>query len=165
MNRNETEAEKNGKENLPLVVEEFDFPPMIQDFSKFDLSGDEVLSLLSMFDLYGVWRINLEQARVYWSEDMFKLHGLPYTKEGLDLQNVLEAYHPEDVKIIAQLFDEAITSKSGFRYVLRMRQADGSYKLVKCKGRHRINKKGKPELVGLCSEFQLPIRSIAIPKK
>jgi hypothetical protein len=150
--------------HYPLIVEETENTRPVQDYSDFDLSGEDVLKLLSMYDPYGVWRMDLTSGKVYWSKDVYEIHGLPYTKGEVDLTKAIKAYHPEDAKMVAQLLDEAIASKSSFRFVLRLSQPDGTYKMVKSSAKYRVSTDGKAEIIGLFSQFQLPVRSIASAK-
>jgi hypothetical protein len=84
------------------------------------MSGNDILSLLSMYDPYGAWRLDLASGEVEWSKDVYEIHGLPFTEGFVDLASAIAAYHPDDAKMVAQLIDEAIVSKSGYRFVLRI---------------------------------------------
>lgn len=145
----------------PLTVNDDRPPRPQQEISDFRLSPQEMIDLLSMYDPYGVWRMDLESGSVHWSRDVFEIHGLEYSDGPVDLNAALAAYHPDDAKIVAQLLDETIEKKSGFRFVLRLKQSNGRYKMVKSTCRYRQNQDGSEELYGLFSEFQLPIRNIA----
>ena len=148
-------------ENSPLIVQTIETEPPTQDISAFGMDGDDLLSILSMFDPYGVWKIDLDSGQMYWSRDVFKIHGIEYHEGPVDLQASIKRYHPEDQKTIGALLSEAIEREVGFRYVLRLNTKDSSYKLVKAICKHRTNGQGTKQLVGVLSEFALPMRSIA----
>jgi hypothetical protein len=147
--------------NMPLSVEAFGEPRPFQDISSFEMSGNDILSLLSMHDTYGAWRLDLASGKVEWSKDVYEIHGMPFTEGSVDLASAIAAYHPEDAKIVAQLIEEAIANKSGYRFVLRLRRPNGTCKMVKSIAKYRKRENGKEELIGLFSQFALPIRSIA----
>ena len=130
-----------------LSVEHFDCPRESQNVDSFDISGNELLSILSMYDLCGLWRLDLKTSKVFWSKDVASIHNMEEQKDPVDLQTALGSYHPEDRKTLARLLDETIVNKTGYRFVLRMRRKDGSYKLVKCIGKYRVAKNGNEELI------------------
>ena len=146
---------------LPLSVETFEEAREKQDISEFSLTGQEVVNILAMYDPYGVWRLDINTGLVYWSDDVFLIHGLDIVSGPVNLNDAINAYHPEDGRVIGQLLEECIANKSGFRFVLRLKKPEGGYKLVKSIGRYRENSDGDREVVGVFSQFALPIRSIA----
>lgn len=152
-------------ENSALSVDIFDEIRTAQDISDFDLTSNELLSILAMYDRYGIWRLDLETGLVYWSRDVYKIHGIEYSEGPVNLTSALNAYHPEDATVISQLIEETIAEKTGFRFVLRLKTKSNNYKLVKSSGKYRLNSKGDPELVGLFSQFAPAMRSIATSQK
>lgn len=146
---------------IPLSVELFDQMRREQDLSSFELTGDELVGLLSMYDPYGVWCLDIETGHVFWSEDVFEIHGLESKPGPVNLNDAINAYHPEDAKVIGQLIEDCIAQKSGFRFVLRLKNPKAGFHLVKALGRYRERPDGKKEIIGLFSRFALPIRSIA----
>lgn len=146
-------------EKRPLSVELLDEPRAIQDVSGFDISGSELLEILSSFDLYGLWRMDLGSGQIFWSPDVFRVHELEPSDGPVDMRTVLKNYHPEDKITVARLMDEAIEKRRGYRFVLRVLLPSGRYKLVKSIAKFRDRNDG--ELIGVYSQFALPMRSIA----
>lgn len=132
-----------------------------QDLGEIGLDNASLIDVLSQFDLYGVWRLDVETGMTYWSRDVFIIHNLPFSGGPVDIISAINAYHPEDRAAVSQCLEEALAHKSGFRFVLRLGD-DITYKLVKATGKYRENAKGKPEIYGTFSQFQPPIRSVAI---
>ena len=145
----------------PITIDDDREPRARQDISQFAVSSDEIIEMLSMYDPYGIWKIDLESGNVFWSRDVYEIHGLEYHEGAVNLNEAIDAYHPDDAKIVAQLIDETIANKSGYRFVLRLKQRDGTFKMVKSVAKYRVNDEGREEICGLFSEFQLPIRNIA----
>ncbi|EFL87925.1 PAS domain-containing protein [Ahrensia sp. R2A130] len=133
-------------------------PQMIDDI---DVSGAELLNILSAFDNYGMWRLDIETSQVSWSEDVFRIHELPQVDGPVDLEAAISRYHPEDQQYLPQVIEEAITRKSAFRFVLRLKRAYSGYKLVKSTGKFRHRPGCAPEMIGTFSEFQPANRAIA----
>jgi hypothetical protein len=152
-------------ENSALSVDIFDKIRSTQNISGFDLTADELLSILAMYDRYGLWRLDLESGLVYWSRDVYEIHGLEYSDGPVNLTSAINSYHPEDATVISQLIEETISEQSGFRFVLRLKIKSGGFKLVKSSGKYRVNSEGKAELIGLFSQFAPAMRSIATSHK
>lgn len=125
-----------------------------------DFEAEELLHILSLFDPYGIWQLSLDTGLVHWSDDVFKIHEMKPTPGPVDLKTALEKYHPEDTKIVSQLIEETVETKTGFRFVLRLKLKGGGYKLVKSTGKFRVASDGSEELVGTFSQFQAAKRSI-----
>jgi PAS domain-containing protein len=148
-------------ENRPLNVEVFENPRPRQQVGSFNLSAEDLLEILSSFDPYGLWRLDLETGQVFWSPDVFQIHGLEQADGPVDMNEAFKLYHPEDARTLCRLIDDAIRSKSGYRFVLRLRMPGGKYRLIKSIARYRDTDGGSSELVGVFSRFALDIRSIA----
>jgi len=145
---------------LHLEVKESQRPQ--QSLTEIGLEDASLLEALSQFDLYGAWRIELETGMVYWTHDVFEIHGLPVREGPVDLTKVISLYHPDDRELVMNCIEEAATRKTGFRYVLRLTTPDGHNKLVKCNGRYRVNREGREEIYGTFSQFQERIRTVAV---
>ena len=145
---------------LHLEVRESQRPQ--QSLTEIGLADASLLDALSQFDLYGAWRIDLETGMVYWTRDVFEIHGMAFRDGPVDLTRMISLYHPEDRELVMNCIEEAATRKTGFRYVLRLTTPDGHGKLVKCNGCYRINREGREEIYGTFSQFQERIRTVAV---
>ena len=147
------------KDNLILDFQDEARAP--QDIGHLQISGEEMLHVLSLFDPYGMWRMELDTGLVYWSDDVYRIHGMERQDTPVDLKQAMEAYHPEDRPYVTQVLEEAVERKSGFRLVLRLKRPGGGYKLVKSTGKYRELADGTREIFGTFSEFQSASRAIA----
>ncbi|WP_026480978.1 PAS domain-containing protein [Ahrensia sp. 13_GOM-1096m] len=132
-----------------------------QDLAAIGLKGISLLDPLSSFDPYGAWRLDIATGLTYWTRDVYLIHGMSPTAGPVDLVSAVNAYHPEDRELVMQCVEEAIANKSGFRFVLRLLPTDGPQVLVKSTGVFRTTANGD-ELYGTFSQFQAPVRSVAI---
>lgn len=136
---------------LSLNVELFNELRPEQDLDGFNVSAGEVMGLLSMYDPHGIWRLDLESGHVFWSHDVFEIHGLEPKPGPVNLNDAINSYHPEDAKLISQLIENCIEKKTGYRFVLRLKKPNGGYRLVTSVGRYRERVDGTREVFGLFS--------------
>ena len=147
------------KQNLILDFKDEARPA--QPVDHLNISSEEMLLLLSLFDPYGMWRMDIDSGKLFWTDDVYRIHGIERSGDSVDLAEAIECYHPEDRKYVQQVLEEAIGRKSGFRLVLRLKKPGGGYKLVKSTGKYRELDSGQREMFGTFSEFQSACRAIA----
>jgi PAS domain-containing protein len=145
---------------LSIEIQDKQRPP--QAMEDIGLGDACLLDALAQFDLYGVWRIDLETGMVYWSRDVFEIYGIPYHDGPVDIRKAIEAYHPDDRALVSSCIEEAAARKTGYRFVLRLQCADGGFKLVKSSGRYRVNQDGREEIFGTFSQFHERVRAVAV---
>ncbi|MFP1630792.1 PAS domain-containing protein [Zhengella sp. ZM62] len=126
------------------------------------LAAANLLDVLALFEPFGVWRLDIENGLTYWSEDMYRLHGLEPKPGPVDMIQVIRCYHPDDREHVIGCIEDAITRQSGFRFVLRIGTADEVTGIVEALGRYRVNPEGRAELFGTCRAVGQRVRSVAI---
>lgn len=139
-------------------------PKAPQDLDRIGLGDVRLLDALAGFDLYGAWRLDIEDGLAYWSEDVYHIHGLPVSDGAVDVMAAINAYHPDDRSFVTDCLEAAVRKKTGFRFILRLSSKNDEVRLVKSTGRYRVNADGREELFGTFSLFQTAIRSVVIGK-
>jgi len=149
-------------ETPQLSIEFRDAPCPSQPLAAIGLEDANLLDALSQFDPYGAWCVDLETGMVYWTRDVFEIHGMPYKEGPIDLALAISRYHPDDRELVMNCIEEATERKTGFRFVLRLATPDGHNKLVRASGLYRVNSQGKGEVFGAFSQFQPRVRTVAV---
>jgi len=139
----------NSRMFCPPKIEMFRELRAVQDVSQFKLDGAELLHMLSMFDPYGAWRLDIESGLVYWTRDSFEIHGMKPTPGPVNLSEAMKSYHPEDRVRLAGAISDVIRKRSGYRAILRLAVGDGAYKYIKTNGQFRVNPDGHEEIFGI----------------
>ncbi len=127
-----------------------------------DVTSEELLYLLSCFDLYGMWRAELDTGLVYWTEDVFRIHRMEVSAGPINLKDAISRYHRDDQKFVAQAIEDVAKHKSAFRFVLRLGGATDEQDFVKCTGHYRESTLGRQEVWGTFSKLLLPKRALAL---
>ncbi len=132
----------------------------VQGCEGLSFSGDELLGVLSSFNRYGFWQLNVDTADTVWSEDVYAIHSMPYTPGRIDLDYAMDRYHADDKEFLPKLIADTVENKSGFQFVLRLKAPRNRYKLVRSIGKYRERTGGIREIIGVFSEFQPAVRMI-----
>ena len=124
------------------------------------VSSAEIVELLGSTRALGIWRLEIETGRVFWTEDAARIHGMEKSNGPVSLSQILARYHPEDAELIEQLLGSATTQREAFSFVMRVEDGRGYYRLIAAAGRYRDENGG--ELIGLCHEYNDMVRSIVL---
>ncbi len=97
----------------------------------------------------GTWSWNVAADRTTWSDQVFRIHGYEPGAEPPPLQGVLERYHPDDAKILADHVARAVSEAKDYALTARIYQPDGSERHVIARGACRRDATGAvTEIIG-----------------
>jgi PAS domain S-box-containing protein len=100
----------------------------------------------------GHWRLDLASGKVDWSDAVYLIHGVLREAFDPNLGEALQFYAPEDREAVERHIAEAIESRTGFRFQLRLRRPDGEIRHVTSKAVCELGALGEP--VALFGLFQ-----------
>lgn len=124
------------------------------------VSSDEIVDLLGAMAAFGTWRLEIETGHVFWSEDAACIHGMEASSGPVSLSQILARYHPEDAVLVEELLGSSTTRRNSFRFVMRVEDGKGHYRLIAAAGRFRADNGG--ELIGYCHEYQDMVRAVVL---
>lgn len=126
------------------------------------VEGTTLLTLLSQFEPFGLWRMELATGLVYWTQDIYEIHELPPSSGPVNLKTAIDAYHPDDRQMVIDCLEDVVARKSGFHFVLRIAGKSGGYKLVKALGMFHVDADGAEWLIGTFCEDPGGVRGVVI---
>lgn len=91
----------------------------------------------------GYWRIDLPSGALYWSENVFKIHGMSPSDPQPTVEEAIEYYHPEDRDFVESYVQNSMVEGRPFTFLYRLRTANQSYKKVKAIGMPELDENGK----------------------
>ena len=100
----------------------------------------------------GTWSWDVASNRTTWSDQTYRIHGYDPGIEPPALQGVLERYHPDDAKILADHVQLAVTEGRDYAFDARIYRPDGSERHVVARGACRRGPDGTVE--ALSGTFQ-----------
>ncbi|MEO0602268.1 MAG: PAS domain-containing protein [Myxococcota bacterium] len=96
---------------------------------------NRLLELASDVGRIGYWRIDIENDALWWSKEVYRIHGLDPREGSPTLQQAFEAYHPDDRPKVERVVQRAIENQQDFDFELRLLRADGAVRQVMARGR------------------------------
>lgn len=104
--------------------------------------GKRWLEMSEHFARVGHWRLDLKRHTLFWSDEVFRIHGLtpgapPSLKSGIDF------YHPDDRAMVTHCLDTSVITKQPYEFEARLLRADGELRYVCSRGEIELGPDGK----------------------
>ncbi|MFC7060148.1 PAS domain S-box protein [Halovenus salina] len=84
----------------------------------------------------GGWEVNLQHGTMQWSDELYRIHGLPLDAEPTPEEGI-EFYHPDDRDTIREAFDRLTSEGEPYDLELRIVTAEGEVRWVHTRGEPR----------------------------
>ncbi|MEM9287020.1 MAG: ATP-binding protein [Pseudomonadota bacterium] len=108
----------------------------------------------------GHWRLDLQKNKLFWSEGVYRIHGLDPATFTPTLENAVEMYHPDDRESVAALVEDAAKSGESFDFVKRVLRSDDTVLFVRSRGFVMKDRDGAHRaLFGIIMDVDAPKRS------
>ncbi|WP_294324249.1 sensor domain-containing diguanylate cyclase [uncultured Sphingomonas sp.] len=105
----------------------------------------------------GHWRLDTGKQRVTWSQEVYRIHGIPDTVPPT-LGSALDAYHPDDRAMVTDQIEQAMANHAGFEFRARIVRPDGEVRHVFSRGEiDRINNDGSVCLFGIIQDVTVQV--------
>jgi len=105
----------------------------------------------------GHWRLDTGKQRVAWSQEVFRIHGIPDIAPPT-LASALDAYHPDDRSMVTEQIERTLANHVGFTFRARIVRPDGEERHVFSRGEiDRINSDGSVCLFGIIQDVTVQV--------
>ncbi|MEM8485205.1 MAG: PAS domain-containing protein [Bacteroidota bacterium] len=102
----------------------------------------------------GWWHVGLVNHTLFWSEQVFRIHGLTPEAYTPELESAIGFYHPDDVPLVQQCIADAIEHKKPFEFELRIIRPDETLRWVHSMGDCQCDEAGNVvELYGIFEDI------------
>jgi len=98
------------------------------------LESQRLLEAGSAVANIGHWRLDLDDNTIFWSDEVYRIHGYEPGEIRPTLETALTAYHPEDVAMVTSAVEKARTSGQPFSFRARIVRPDESVRFVVSRG-------------------------------
>jgi len=129
-----------------MIVGFFDITERIR-IEKALLRGEKQLLRAEKFARMGHWWFSTDDQNLYASDEVYSIYGRDPITEKITLENGINAYHPDDQKVVRGALALAIDQGIGFENELRIVRPDGVVRDVHIKGECEFDENGKVVLL------------------
>ena len=112
----------------------------------------ERLSLAEKEAQVGHWEVDLLNGELFWSDQVYEIHGVTPDIFSPNVDDAIDFYHPEDQDLVKGALEELIATQKPFSFEARVLTKIGEERYVSAKGHPRINTSG--EVTGIFGIFQ-----------
>jgi len=102
----------------------------------------EWLKMTQMMGHIGHWHVDLKTEKVFWSEEVYKIHGVKSDSYKPELSSAIDFYHPDDRSKVQDAISKAVAEAGTFEFELRLVRPDGEIRWVSSNGECRLGRHG-----------------------
>lgn len=102
----------------------------------------KLLELAEELAHMGHWSVDVGSDEVYWSDEIYKIHGRSKKQGPPTLDEAIRYYHPDDRQAVTDHVAKAMKAKKDFSFELRIIREDGETRYVSSRGTVNCNEKG-----------------------
>ena len=102
----------------------------------------------------GSWQWEIQTNSVTWSDELFRIYGLPPGAFTVTFESYLDRVHPDDRQLVIERIQEARTNGGVFEFVERIVRPDGEIRFLRSQGESVQDETGETiRLVGACHDI------------
>ncbi|QUD89131.1 GAF domain-containing hybrid sensor histidine kinase/response regulator [Phenylobacterium montanum] len=116
------------------------------EFMRAKRLADEQERLLKMAERIsgvGSWRREQATGLAYWSDEVFRIHGLGRDEFDPHWDRIIDLYHEDDRALLEAMVEEARRTGRGYEHELRIRRPDGEIRDVMFKAECQTDNEGR----------------------
>jgi two-component system cell cycle sensor histidine kinase/response regulator CckA len=91
----------------------------------------------------GSWQFDVATNEVVWSDELWRIFGLPPREFGLSYDEYLAMVHPDDQYVVKSINEKSQHEKTDFAYDYRIVHPDGTVRFLRARGRVILNEDGQ----------------------
>jgi diguanylate cyclase (GGDEF)-like protein/PAS domain S-box-containing protein len=87
----------------------------------------------------GHWTISVPDQKLFWSDEIYRIHGLKKGTYTPDFVSAINMFHVDDVESVTAHFNRAIADRSGYEWQARLIRPCGEVRYVLSRGVVQVN--------------------------
>lgn len=108
---------------------------------------NELLERAEAIAHLGHWRVDLINNTLFWSKEIYRIHGVAPESFTPDVGSAINFYHPDDRELVSTLLTDAIENNNQFTFEARIVRPDGKITHVRSSGECTHDASGNPTAV------------------
>jgi diguanylate cyclase (GGDEF)-like protein/PAS domain S-box-containing protein len=106
-----------------------------------------ILEQVSTLGHLGHWNVNFATKEVFWSKEIYAIHGVTPESYTPDLNSAIRFYHPDDIQRVTEYVNRALAEAEGWSFTLRIIRPDGNIRVVRSLAEISRDSSGDPASV------------------
>ncbi|MPZ90588.1 MAG: PAS domain S-box protein [Actinobacteria bacterium] len=94
--------------------------------------------------MLGSWRWDIEKDRIYWSDQMYSIHGVDPATFNASFDGLIEIVHPDDREAMRSMVERLHESEDSFSMEHRITRQDGKSRVMYARGKVMRDIAGRP---------------------
>lgn len=107
----------------------------------------DMLNMAEAMSGVGHWRMELPSGRIFWSEEVYAIHGVDRNTFDPQYDAAIAFYAPDDAVVLTRAIDDAVAGRGPFELELDFNSQDGRARRVMAKGACAFDAEGQPSLL------------------
>jgi diguanylate cyclase (GGDEF)-like protein/PAS domain S-box-containing protein len=99
----------------------------------------QFLELAEEISNVGHWTVSVPGNEVFWSDEIFRIHGVAKGSFIPSISAALRMFHPDDLGQVQSCLERAVAEKIGFEFQARLFRPDGELRYVMSRGVPKLN--------------------------
>jgi diguanylate cyclase (GGDEF)-like protein len=91
---------------------------------------------------FGHWRISVPGNEIFWSDELYRIHGLSPERFTPTLNSTIERFHPDDRDIVRASVEAALTEMTSYEWAARLVRPDGEIRHIFSRGSTELDQFG-----------------------
>ena len=92
----------------------------------------------------GHWRLNFATKSVFWSKEIYAIHGVTPQQYSPELESAISFYHPEDAPRVNEYVNNSLAKGENWNFTSRIVRPDGAIRTVRCLAEVSKDSQGHP---------------------
>lgn len=106
--------------------------------------SEMLLNIAQQIAHIGSWEWDIGNTNITWSDEMFRIYGLPSQQFIPTFESYMERIYPEDRTFVRKVIDTALLDHQAFSFEHRLIRPDGKIRTVYAQGEVVLNDAGQP---------------------
>lgn len=104
---------------------------------------ERILNDIESLSKTGGWEYDVTSNHIFWSDELYNLHGFDPSTEKNHIENSLQCYHPDDRNLVEDSFKECLKTGKDYDLTLRFQDVKGNQKWIRTKSHAILNDEKK----------------------
>ena len=126
-----------------LLVESRDITDLVQTYEALRTSEERLADAQRIAQL-GNWEWHLESGELHWSDEVYRIFGLPHDRFGATYEAFLDRVHPDDRPTVCEAVNAALEHGTPYAIDHRIVRPDGTERIVHEHAEVQRDENGRP---------------------